>query len=219
MGRYKITGGREVSIREGFAMSRTEVTLGQYKSFLDFPDHRRFQHPEQPVNKKNHKPNDWDVVWPAAVRGKTWLGRAMTIECPVVGIDWWDAYAYAQWSQGRLPTLSEWVVASEYEGQSRKVSLWGPVGHDQMDVTGAGFAGMAGSVREWTAVSEINPGRAAGAEGLRCCWGLFRKSGWWDFGPSLGRLPQHSAQRSWISRDCKKVKMPKHSLVVGIVDF
>ena len=157
MGRYKITGGREVSIREGFAMSRTEVTLRQYKSFLDFPDHRRFQHPEQPVNKKNHKPNDWDVVWPAAVRGKTWLGRAMTIDCPVVGVDWWDAYAYAQWSQGRLPTLSEWVVATEYEGQSRKVSLWGPVGHDQMDVTGAGFAGMAGSVREWTAVSEINP--------------------------------------------------------------
>jgi formylglycine-generating enzyme required for sulfatase activity len=26
-----------------------------------------------------------------------------------------------------------------------------------MDVTGVGFAGMAGSVREWTAVSEINP--------------------------------------------------------------
>ena len=157
MGRYKITGGREFSIREGFAMSRTEVTLRQYKSFLDFPDHRRFQHPEQPANKKNHEPSDWDVVWPAAVRGKTWLGRAMTIECPVVGIDWWDAYAYAKWSQGRLPTLSEWVVASKHEGQSRNASLWGPVGHDPMDVTGVGFAGMAGSVREWTALSEINP--------------------------------------------------------------
>jgi formylglycine-generating enzyme required for sulfatase activity len=109
------------------------------------------------VNKKNHEPNDWDLVWPAAVRRKTWLGRAMTIECPVVGIDWWDAYAYAQWSQGRLPTLSEWAVAAEYEGESLNVSLWGPVGHDQMDVTGVGLAGMAGNVREWTAVPEINP--------------------------------------------------------------
>ena len=156
-GRYKIPGGSEVSIREGFTMSRTEVTRAQYKTFLDFPDHRRFQHPEQPVNKKNHEPNDWDLVWPAAVRRKTWLGRAMTIECPVVGIDWWDAYAYAQWSQGRLPTLSEWAVAAGYEGQSLNVSLWGPVGHDQMDVTGVGLAGMAGNVREWTAVPEINP--------------------------------------------------------------
>ena len=184
LGRYEIPGGREVSIREAFTMSRTEVTLGQYKSFLDFPDHRRFEHPEQPVNKKNHKPNDWDVVWPAGVRGKTWLGRPMSIDCPVVGIDWWDAYAYAQWSQGRLPTLSEWVVAAEYEGQSRKVSLWGPVGHDQMDVTGAGFAGMAGSVREWTAVSEINPAEPLAPKAYVAAGASFENQG----GGILGRL-------------------------------
>ena len=81
----------------------------------------------------------------------------MTIRCPVVGIDWWDAYAYAQWSQGRLPSLSEWLVAAGHEGQPRNVSPWGPAGIDPMDVTGMGFAGMAGSVREWTAVPEINP--------------------------------------------------------------
>jgi len=136
------------------------------------------------VNKKNHKPNDWDVVWPAGVRGKTWLGRPMSIDCPVVGIDWWDAYAYAQWSQGRLPTLSEWVVAAEYEGQSRKVSLWGPVGHDQMDVTGAGFAGMAGSVREWTAVSEINPAEPLAPKAYVAAGASFENQG----GGILGRL-------------------------------
>jgi formylglycine-generating enzyme required for sulfatase activity len=31
------------------------------------------------------------------------------------------------------------------------------VGRDQADVTGVGFAGMAGSVREWTSEPEINP--------------------------------------------------------------
>lgn len=157
-GRYKVPGDGEVLIHEGFAMSRTEVTLVKYKAFLEFPDHRRFEHPEQPLSKKNHEPNDWDAVWPAAVKRETWLGRTMTIRCPVVGIDWWDAYAYAQWSQGRLPTLSEWLVAADHEGQPRNASPWGPAGIDPMDVTGVGFAGMAGSVREWTAVPEINPG-------------------------------------------------------------
>ncbi|MDG2399081.1 MAG: SUMF1/EgtB/PvdO family nonheme iron enzyme [Akkermansiaceae bacterium] len=176
-GRYKVPGGWDVSIREGFAISRTEVTLGQYKAFLDFPDHRRFQHPEQPVNKKTHEPNDWDVVWPAAVRGKTWLGRAMTIECPVVGIDWWDAYAYAQWSQSRLPELSEWMVAAGHEGQPRNVSLWGPVGRDQMDVTGVGLAGMAGNVREWTAVSEINPAESLAPKAYVAAGASFENQG------------------------------------------
>ncbi len=156
-GRYKISNGREISIRERFSMSRTEVTLAQYNAFLEFPDHRKFQHPEQPAVKKNHQPNDWDSLWPAAVKGETWQGRSMTIECPVVGIDWWDAYAYAQWSQGRLPTLSEWSVAATHDGKSGQASKWGPVGRDQADVTGVGFAGMAGSVREWTSEPEINP--------------------------------------------------------------
>jgi len=159
-GRYQVSGRGEVSIREEFSMSRTEVTLAQYNAFLEFPDHRKFQHPDQPAAKKSHEPSEWEVVWPAAVKGEPWRGRAMTIECPVIGIDWWDAYAYAQWSQGRLPTLSEWLVAAEHEGKPHGASGWGPVGHEEIDVTGVGFAGMAGSVREWSAEPEINPDNA-----------------------------------------------------------
>lgn len=176
-GRYTISGGKRVVIREAFSMSRTEVTLAQYNAFLEFPDHAKFEHPNQPASKKDHFPDDWKTLWPAAVKRENWQGRPMSLECPVVGIDWWDAYAFAKWSQGRLPTMAEWAVAAEYEGGPQKPSPWGPVGRNESDVTGAGLTGMAGSVREWISQPEVNPADPLGPKGFLVSGSSFQEAG------------------------------------------
>ncbi len=186
-GEYLIGNEKTVLISEGFAMGRSEVTLAQYHAFLEFPDHRKFQHPEQPPSKKDHLPDSWKAIWSAAVKGQQWQGRPMATDCPVVGVDWWDAYAYAKWSGGRLPTLEEWIAAAHFQGIPQGVKAWGPVDLPQDDETGAGLIGMAGSVREWTRDLEVDPDfllnpkkpLAVGASFLEAEGGVQRRT-WFD---------------------------------------
>ena len=156
-GEYHLSDGRVIEVREAFAIGRSEVTLAQYNAFLEFPDHAKFEHPEQPASKKDHLPDDWKELWASAVKGNLWRRRNMSTDCPVIGIDWWDAYAYAKWNQGRLPTMVEWEAAADFQGGASEVSAWGPADQSIADITGAGLVGMAGNVREWTLQSEINP--------------------------------------------------------------
>lgn len=156
-GEYRLSDGRAFAVRESFSMGRAEVTLAQYNAFLEFPDHAKFEHPDQPASKTSHTPDDWKALWASAVKGELWRGRAMSTDCPVIGVDWWDAYAYATWSKGRLPTMAEWEVAANFEGGSTEVSSWGVADQSRGDETGAGLIGMAGNVREWTLQPEVNP--------------------------------------------------------------
>jgi formylglycine-generating enzyme required for sulfatase activity len=156
-GEYPMGDDKMVTIRESFSLNRTEVTFAQYNAFLEFPDHRKFQHPEQPLSKKDHVPDDWKTAWPAAVKGEVWQGHEMSTDCPVVGVDWWDAYAYAKWSQSRLPSLAEWAVAANFQGPPASPKGWGDADAVDEDQTGAGLIGMAGGVREWTRDPEVDP--------------------------------------------------------------
>jgi len=156
-GDYVVGDDEVVRITERFTMNRAEVTFAQYNAFLEFPNHKKFEHPDQPKSKKGHRPKGWEMAWPAAIKGENWRKRKMSTDSPVVGVDWWDAYAYAKWSQGRLPTLAEWTVAAQFEGAPAGAKGWGSVTLADEDETGAGLIGMAGSVREWTADLEVNP--------------------------------------------------------------
>lgn len=155
-GTYRF-GETDLVIRQAFTISRGEVSVGDYEAFLEAPDLAQFRHPDQPISKIGHQPDDWEAVWRAAVKGEEWQGRPMSLGCPVVGIDWWDAYAYAQWKGGRLPTLAEWTAAALKGGAPKGLAGWGKTTEGEEDLTGAGLAGMAGNVREWTAQPEINP--------------------------------------------------------------
>ena len=146
-----------ITIRKGFTISRAEITLSEYHAFLEDPDRAQFRHPDQPESKVDHRPDDWDKLWRAAVKGEEWQGRLMSLGCPVTGVDWWDAHAFAGWKGGRLPTLREWRVAATLNGSPKEVAGWGKVEPDSGDVSGAGVVGMAGNVREWTRQAEINP--------------------------------------------------------------
>jgi formylglycine-generating enzyme required for sulfatase activity len=103
-----------------FAIDRYEVTNGQYGRFLEWmaesKDHG-YCHEEEPEDK-DHTPRYWRDFNPLLSNP----GYASTAPFgpksfradnkPVVGVDWYDAFAYAAWAGKRLPTETEWELAA-----------------------------------------------------------------------------------------------------------
>lgn len=167
-----------------FWIGKTEVTIGQYAEFLQALAENPlivngFNHPEQPADKTDHKPESWDELYKAASAGGRFNGDRVDINCPVVNVDLWDAWAYAHWKGMRLPTEEEWEKAAR--GKDGRIFPWGndpqpnaanlgddydatgtnggktdghnflqPVDKIKKDISPCGALGMAGNVEEWT---------------------------------------------------------------------
>ncbi len=148
-------GQKDVRLRE-FTIDAHEVTIGEYAKFLKdlTPDLVEIiQHENQPDYKISYIPEDWDGMYAAARSGREWNGLKMSVNCPVVGVDWWDAYAYAECYSRRLPTQMEWRAALLTSGSKLidlKASSWGAVDQESEDITVNKIYGMAGNVSEWT---------------------------------------------------------------------
>jgi formylglycine-generating enzyme required for sulfatase activity len=170
-GRYPTPDGTEENLR-AFRISAHEVTIGQYAEFLETlgmlakdQRERTFDHENQPAGKSSHEPDDWASLFAAAKSGGVWNGFAVSLDSPVVGIDWWDAAAYAEWKQARLPTQEEWFAAlSKAVAVPKAVTpgKWQPVTTETIDRTPAGLIGMAGSACEWTRRPAPNPANPLG---------------------------------------------------------
>ena len=155
-----------------FQISAHEVTLGEYAEFLEMlamlsksERQATFDHESQPKEKPSHQPADWEALIAAAKANGTWQGKPVTLDSPVIGIDWWDATAYAEWQKGRLPSQEEWFAAlSQQLPQPRGLipSTWAPVNSEIVDRTPAGLLAMSGSVSEWTSSPAANPANPLG---------------------------------------------------------
>lgn len=185
---YQDEGETEVG---EFWIGRYEVTIANYAEFLaDLESNpgkaKALRHPDQPEEKVDYIPEKWDQIHAEAMKGGKFIGP-VDPNCPVVGVDWWDAHAYAKWSGGRLPTEQEWEKAAR--GRSGNVFPWGnevvpanfnsgldheksestaegaidgfkywcPVDAIPADESRYGVVGLAGNVSEWTATWDAHP--------------------------------------------------------------
>jgi hypothetical protein len=139
-----------------FTIDAHEVTIAEYAKFLKnltplMVD--SIQHVSQPSYKESYVPEDWEKMYDAAKSGKEWNGLQMSLNCPVVGVDWWDAYAFAEYHSRRLPTQDEWraaLLTSGSQPQDLESSPWGAVDQESKDITKNKIYGLAGNVAEWS---------------------------------------------------------------------
>ena len=142
-----------------FYVDVTEVTNAEYRRFFDHvertQDHARCHSDEPPG--RTHKPRYW---------GREGLEDYEAPDLPVVGVDWFDAYAYATWAGKRLPTEMEWEKAArgtdarrypwgnEFDVRAVNCALSGiqkpaAVSRFEMGASPYGVLGQGGNVSEW----------------------------------------------------------------------
>ncbi len=183
-----------------FSIDEYEVTIGQYAEFLKYLEEHpgeaaEFDHPEQPKGK-SHVPAGWADQSLATgpmqgyyARAKRWAryhDAPLDVNCPVFGVDWFDAFAYAKWKGRRLPTEQEWEKAArgtrgfkypwgkeadrtkansggDFDPDPKKggerdgYKRWSPVDAKKGDRSPFGVLGTAGNVSEWTASLDTDP--------------------------------------------------------------
>jgi formylglycine-generating enzyme required for sulfatase activity len=173
----KIKGGefkyqqQEIYTLPTFWIDTHEVSIAHYQEFISALGTRgssEYDHPEQPPDKASHQPDNWDAYYDAASRGIRYNEHFVDLNCPVVFVDWWDAYAYAKWKGRRLPTEQEWEKSARgkkgylypwgnapdlerFQSSQENYPTWRPVDSVPGDKSPEGVLCLAGNVSEWTA--------------------------------------------------------------------
>ncbi len=140
-----------------YFLDKCPVSNEAYARFLKVAESHEFCHPAEPPGK-SHVPGHWGSAEYTRVSAEP--------HCPVVFVDWFDAYAYLAWVGRRLPTEAEWEYAargrrrfqfpwgntspsSKRANYAREVGHTSPVGSLPKGSAACGAMDMAGNVWEW----------------------------------------------------------------------
>lgn len=100
-----------------YLIDKYPVTNAQYTRFLEYiqktGDHSKC-HADEPPGK-DHTPKDW--------QNPKYKKYSEFDDCPVILIDWWDAWAYAAWAGKALPSEAQWEKAAR--GTDARKYPWG----------------------------------------------------------------------------------------------
>ncbi|MBI4821409.1 MAG: SUMF1/EgtB/PvdO family nonheme iron enzyme [Deltaproteobacteria bacterium] len=192
------------SKRVRFRLDRTEVSNREYAAFSSATasDPHRHCHPDEPAGK-DHTPRYFRefrapafLASPARKLAPFDEATFRNLDHPVVGLDFWDVYAFARWAGKRLPTPEEWRVAAcgdgrpwpfggvwdpsrvnageEMNGENDGFTYTAPVRSFQSGASPQGLLHMAGNVAEWTldpesgTYSALGGSFASNATGVSC---------------------------------------------------
>lgn len=133
-GEFVYQDGEKVTL-PAFWIDEHEVTIADYKEFLDFLEANpgeaaKLAHPDMPEGK-SHVPLDWADdkeintwgFYRGATKGSWKRNFPLSVDHPVFNVDWFDAYSYAKWKGRRLPTEQEWEKAAR--GTDGRKFPWG----------------------------------------------------------------------------------------------
>lgn len=121
-----------------FYIDKYPVTVEEYERFLEATtdDDTDYGHPGEP-DDKDRTPNTFR--------------ESVGADHPITGIDYYDAYAYAQWADKDLPTEEEWETAAR--GSEGRLFPWGEeFDGERLNWAGAAFDTEIDSVEEWRRV-------------------------------------------------------------------
>lgn len=122
---------RQVSINKSFRLDIAEVSNRDYRRFLTAVKQgaKRYAHVDAPSNN-DYTPRYWQEYrsrfFKASAAAKLAPFDKETFkqaDNPVVGIDWWDAYAFCRWAGKRLPSEREWEKGAR--GDDGRIWPWG----------------------------------------------------------------------------------------------
>jgi formylglycine-generating enzyme required for sulfatase activity len=171
-----------------FDIDKYEVTIGDYAEFIEFckasPENEHKYDHERGARHLLHSNDNVIKLIGNAKNGNNVFksdndpGAKVDLNCPMVGVTFWDAWAYAKWKGRDLPTEEEWEAAARgtkgnkypwgdelelkrfnsndgYEAMKPGKSTddgynyWAPVDTFSSDESPFKVMGMAGNVAEW----------------------------------------------------------------------
>ena len=152
---FDCEGPRHRTLIEPFALSRRQVTNGDWIDFIEDDGYR------QPLHWLSAgwdavRANDWSMpfywtcrdgeYWTMTLRGAQPVDRA----APVTHISYFEADAFAQWADHRLPSEAEWECAAEPLNVEGNFADSGRLRPKPADDTATDLVQMFGDTWEWT---------------------------------------------------------------------